>query len=78
MNKVAMSLPITNKIGRPRAMDEEAREIQKHLRNKKNCEECSASLRGAGVTERHMRLGKRGAVAVSTFPSQLRRGCLEN
>jgi hypothetical protein len=73
MNKVAMSLPITNKIGRPRAMDDEAIEKFKATfesrRAAKNAVPLTETLAlmGAGVTETHMRLGKRGAAAVSNI-----------
>jgi hypothetical protein len=73
MNKVAMSLPITNKIGRPRAMDDEAIEKFKATlvsrRAAKNAVPLTEilALMGAGVTETHMRLGQCGAAAVSNI-----------
>jgi hypothetical protein len=73
MNKVDMSLPITNKIGRPRAMDDIAVEkFQDTLETRRAAKNAvplaeTLSLLGAGVTDTHMRLGKRGAAAVSNI-----------
>ena len=73
MNKVAMALPLTNKVGRPRAMDDEAIEVFKDTlesrRAAKNAVPLTETLAlmGAGVTETHMRLGERGAAAVSSI-----------
>ena len=71
MNKVARSLPITNKIGRPSAMDEEAiekfqntLELRRNMRNAVPFTETVELLR-VGATETKMRLGKRGAAAIS-------------
>ena len=69
MRKVTMSLPITNKINRPRAMDEEAiekfKETFESRRAAKNAVPLAETLAliGAGVTVTHMRLGKCGAAA---------------
>ena len=73
MRKVTMSLPITNKIGRPCAMDEEAiekfKETLESRRAAKNAVPLAETLAliGAGVTDTHMRLGKRGAAAISSI-----------
>lgn len=71
MNKVARSLPITNKIGRPSAMDEEAiqkfqntLELQRTVKNAVPFAE-TVELLGVGATETKMRQGKRGAAAIS-------------
>ena len=71
MQKVQTSMPITNKIGRPNAMDEEAvdkfKATLESRRAAKNAVPMAETLAliCAGVTETHMRLGKRGAAAIS-------------
>jgi hypothetical protein len=71
MKKVIASVPISSKIGRPSAMDEEAIEkFQNTLltgRDTRNAVPLSETLTlmGAGVEETRMREGKRGAAAVS-------------
>ena len=73
MKKVASSIPITNKRGRPFAMDEEAiRKFQNILEMRRAAKNAvplteTLSLMNAGVTDTHMRLGKRGAAAVSNI-----------
>ena len=71
-DKVANSIPITNKTGRPLALDEVAIEklngILESRRAARNAVPLAEtlSLIGTCVTETHMRMGKRDASAVST------------
>lgn len=73
MQKVANSIPITNKSGRPLAMDGEAIEkfqgVLESRRAAKNAVPLAEtiSLMRTCVTDTHMRLGKRGAAAVSSI-----------
>ena len=73
MNKVEMSLPLTNRPGRPSAMDDEAakhfQSILESRRAEKNAVPLAEAilLIGAGTTETKIRLGKRSNCVHSSF-----------